>query len=128
MTSKKYNFDISGMQVNSEMPRINDVHLLAAASIPPLQIDWLWNGWLAAGKFHILAGAPGTGKTTLTMHFIAAISNGSSGRYFWPDKSPTPSGNVIIWSGADCIQDTITPRLVATGANLNRVHIIHETG
>jgi putative DNA primase/helicase len=39
--------------------------LICAAIIMPEPINWLWDGWLAVGKLHILAGAPGTGKTTV---------------------------------------------------------------
>ncbi|WP_114972240.1 AAA family ATPase [Rhodoferax ferrireducens] len=105
----------------------NGVQLLPAATIQPLNINWTWHGWIAAGKFHLLVGAPGTGKTTLAMQIIATISNGGFGQYLWPDQSPTPGGNVIIWSGEDGIQDTIVPRLIAAGANLSKVHIIHGT-
>ncbi|WP_114968224.1 AAA family ATPase [Rhodoferax ferrireducens] len=105
----------------------NGIHLVPAAKIQPLQINWIWKSWIAAGKFHLLAGAPGTGKTTLAMQLVAAISNGGFDRCLWPDNSQTPGGNVIIWSGEDGIEDTIIPRLIAAGANLNNVHIIRGT-
>jgi len=108
-----------------DLPFANALLLLTAATTAPILIKWLWYGWLAAGKFHILAGAPGTGKTTLAMCIIAAISNGGHNRFNWPDKSATPHGHVIIWSGEDGIEDTIIPRLIAAGANLNFIHIIH---
>ena len=38
------------------------VRLTCAADIEPEPIQWLWDGWLAKGKFHILAGEAGTGK------------------------------------------------------------------
>ena len=106
----------------------NGINLVPAAAIQPLQIIWLWKNWIAAGKFHLLAGAPGTGKTTLAMQLVAAISNGGGfDRSFWPDNSLTPGGHVIIWSGEDGIEDTIIPRLIAAGANRNNVHIIRGT-
>ncbi len=95
-----------------------------AADIVPEPISWLWNGWLAAGKLHTLAGAPGTGKTTLSLSLAATLT--TAGR--WPDGTPCPqSGNVLIWSGEDDPADTLVPRLDASGANLNRVHFLTGT-
>ena len=97
------------------------VNLVSAASIKPVAIRWLWPGWLAQGKLHILAGAGGTGKTTLLIGLIATITNG--GR--WPDGTRcTEPGNAIIWSSEDDPGDTLVPRLAAAGADLSRVHII----
>ena len=28
------------------------------------KIEWLWSGWLARGKFHLLAGGKAVGKST----------------------------------------------------------------
>ena len=83
-------------------------------------IDWLWEGWLAAGKLHILAGAPGTGKTTIALAMAAAVTTG--GR--WPDRSPVARGSVVIWSGEDDPGDTLKPRLLAMEAELSRVHFV----
>ena len=47
------------------------VEILNAATIMPEAISWLWNGWLAAGKLQILAGSPGTGKTTIALAVAA---------------------------------------------------------
>jgi putative DNA primase/helicase len=86
----------------------------------PRAIRWIWPGWLAAGKLHILAGAPGTGKSTLAFALAASIS--TAGR--WPDGSPADLGAVAIWSGEDDPADTIVPRLLACGANLDNIKII----
>ena len=43
------------------------VELIRGDSIKPEPISWLWDGWLAGGKLHVIAGAPGTGKTTLAL-------------------------------------------------------------
>ena len=98
-----------------------DVHLINGAAIRPAPIDWLWDGWLAAGKLHILAGAPGTGKTTLALALAAALTT----RGYWPDGSRVRTvGDVLIWSGEDDPTDTLAPRLLACGADMTRIHFV----
>ncbi|NJD18194.1 MAG: toprim domain-containing protein, partial [Gemmatimonadetes bacterium] len=50
------------------------VQIIRADTIQPEAVDWLWRDYLAAGKLHILAGAPGTGKTTLALALAATLS------------------------------------------------------
>jgi len=97
------------------------VILLCGKDLVPEPVRWLWNGWLALGKLAILAGAPGTGKTTCALSMAATITKG--GR--WPDKGKCPLGDVLIWSGEDDPSDTLLPRLIASGADSSRVHFIH---
>lgn len=97
-----------------------EVMLERAADLRPEPIQWIWTGWLAAGKFHVVGGAPGTGKTTLALAMAATVTVG--GR--WPDGSRSPIGNVVIWSGEDDPADTLVPRLMAAGADLSRVYFI----
>ena len=97
------------------------VELVSAESIIPQPIEWTWPGWLARGRLHILAGQPGAGKTTLALEFAAIISSGG----VWPDGARAKLGSVVIWSGEDDPADTLVPRLLAAGANLQRVHFVH---
>ncbi|MCG7898376.1 MAG: AAA family ATPase [Candidatus Thiodiazotropha weberae] len=103
------------------------VKLIQGDSLTPEPIQWLWDGWLAAGKMHIVAGVPGTGKTTLCLALAASITIG--GR--WPDGTKAEKGHVLIWSGEDDPQDTLIPRLHACGADLSRIHFVtsvHKEG
>jgi putative DNA primase/helicase len=99
------------------------VDLMCASNIVCVAIRWLWVGFLAKGKFHLIGGAPGTGKTTLAIWIAAVVSIG--GR--WPDGSRAPAGNVLIWSGEDDPADTLVPRLKAAGADLRRVFFVGDT-
>lgn len=99
------------------------VSLISGADIQPVPISWLWNGWLAAGKLEILAGPPGTGKTTLATALAATLTIGG----VWPDRTQAPLGDVVIWSGEDDPRDTLAPRLRACGANMARVRFVAGT-
>jgi putative DNA primase/helicase len=96
------------------------VELVLASSIHPEPVDWVWNGYIAAGKLVVLGGAPGTGKTMIAISFAAVVSRG--GR--WPDGTQAKAGRVIIWSGEDDPKDTLVPRLMVEGADLSRVQFV----
>ncbi|QIK38100.1 AAA family ATPase [Caldichromatium japonicum] len=100
-----------------------NVRLTCAAEVTAEPVTWLWDGWLAKGKLHLLAGKPGTGKTTLALGLAAIVSRGGT----WPDGSRCAlAGDVLIWSAEDDPADTITPRLMAGGADLRRIHFIAD--
>jgi len=96
--------------------------LICATDLEPEPIRWIWNDWLAMGKFHLLAGAPGTGKTTLALSLAATITLGSQ----WPDGTYCEPGNILIWSGEDDPKDTLLPRLLAHGADRRRVYFVSD--
>ncbi|WP_321808075.1 AAA family ATPase [Burkholderia sp. BCC1993] len=97
------------------------VLLTRASDIVQEAIRWLWPDWLPEGKLTLLAGSPGTGKTTLAIALAATVSRGGK----WPDGTTcNRTGNVLIWSGEDNPADTIAPRLTAAGADLDRIHIV----
>jgi putative DNA primase/helicase len=47
---------------------------VCADRLPPEPVAWLWDGWLARGKVHLLAGAPGTGKTSVALALAATLT------------------------------------------------------
>jgi putative DNA primase/helicase len=92
-----------------------------AAEIPPEKIEWVWPGRLARGKHTCVAGEPGTGKSQLSIAIIAAVTTAGE----WPCGEGRASlGSAIILSAEDGASDTIVPRLLAAGADLNRVHVV----
>jgi RecA-family ATPase len=81
---------------------------------------------LALGKHTCVAGEPGTGKSLISDYAAAALTTGGH----WPcgeGRAPT-IGSVIILSAEDGAADTIVPRLMAVGADLDRVHIVSAVG
>lgn len=102
------------------LSRGNGVELVAASSVTPEPIRWLWPGWLARGKLIVLAGQAGTGKTTLAVDWAASVTGGKA----FPDGHRPEPGNVLIWSGEDDPKDTLVPRLIAAGAGRSRVFFV----
>ncbi len=110
------------MYSNRNITQTETVDLVKASDIIPEATDWLWEGWLAAGKMHLLGGSPGTGKTTISLSLAATLSSGG----LWPDGSDADVGNVVIWSGEDGVEDALVPRLMASGADCDNVHFINS--
>ena len=102
--------------------KVNSVLKLTRASeFKPKNIQWLWQDWLPRGKLSLLAGPPGTNKTTVSLNFAAIISNAGC----FPDRTQCQeSGNVVLWSNEDDIEDTLLPRLIAHGANLEKIYFV----
>ncbi|WP_295882570.1 AAA family ATPase, partial [uncultured Thiohalocapsa sp.] len=96
--------------------------LISGADIRPERVNWVWVGWLARGKLHIVAGAPGTGKTTLAIALGATLTIGGK----WPDGTAAPAGDVVVWSGEDDPADTLLPRFIAAGGDPARLHFVSD--
>ena len=94
------------------------VELMSAASVKAERVRWLWDGWLAHGKLQLVAGSPGTGKTTIALSKAGTITVGGQ----WPDGTRAEKGDVLIWSGEDGIADTLLPRFLAAGGDPKRLH------
>ena len=106
-----------------EAPKLRAIAtLLNLEDVEMEAIHWLWTGWLAKGKFHLLAGAPEAGKTTIALAIAASVSAGN----YWPDGTRTPQEYVLIWSSEDGVADTIKPRLVQMGADLKFIKVVHQ--
>lgn len=97
------------------------VVLACGADLTPEPVEWLWPYWLALGKVHILAGAPGQGKTTIAAGALAATVT-MGGR--WPDGTRCEPGNVIVCSGEDDPADTLLPRFIAAGGDRSRIFFV----
>ncbi len=94
--------------------------LACGSDLTPEPVRWLWQYWLALGKVHILAGAPGQGKTTIAIALAATTT--INGR--WPDGTRCDGGNVLVWSGEDDPADTLLPRILAAGGDRSKVFFI----
>lgn len=93
-----------------------EVELIRADEEEESRVDWLWKGFLARNKFHLLSGSGGVMKSMLTLSITATITRGGA----WPDGTKCPRGNVIIWTGEDDLGDTVKPRLRFAGADQTR--------
>ena len=91
-----------------------------ASDVEPKELDWLWQHRFLRGHINIIGGDPGLGKSMLLIDMAARASTGNN----WPDKSPCKQCSVLYSTTEDGIADTVVPRLIAAGADLERVHIV----
>ena len=83
--------------------------------------DWVWPGRFALKKIGLITGLPDEGKGVLLSDIIARVTCGA----LWPcSEGAAPTGNVLLLTAEDDINDTVIPRLIAADADLKRVHIV----
>ena len=89
------------------------------------RIDWVWRGRIAAGKLTVVDGDPGLGKSTVIEDIAARITRGGA----LPGDDPgTPrAARGVVWLTAeDGDADTILPRAMIAGADLERFLVVAE--
>lgn len=110
--------------VNTSNSNLNSAHAIIyrnASDIVPKPITWLWPDHFACGKYSMIAGDPGLGKSQLTAYMAAIVTTG--GR--WPDGTTCDKqGRVLFLSAEDDPECTMVPRLKAAGADLSKVSIV----
>lgn len=96
------------------------------SAVEQKRIDWLWYPYIPYGKITVIQGDPGEGKSTLAINIAALVTRGMN----MPDGFKTEHPQTVIYQCAeDSIADTIKPRLLAAGADCNKVaYIIDEKG
>jgi hypothetical protein len=85
------------------------------ALITPRQHLWVWEYRVPLGKVTLFAGDSDLGKSTVLTDIGARTSSGTD----WPDGTRARQGAVLIASAEDDFADTVIPRLMAAGADLN---------
>ena len=92
------------------------VELVPASSIKIKPVRWLWHNRLPEGELTLLAGREGLGKSTIAYTLAAWVTLGTmKGRYEGQPRA------VVVAATEDSWEHTIVPRLMAAGADLNRV-------
>ena len=100
------------------LPEEIEIEIESLATIQVKKIDWLWKNVIAYGKMTLFAGEPGVGKSQLLLYIASIVSKGGC---FHFERAPCKAGRVLLVSGEDSSEDTIKPRLLALGADLNNI-------
>ena len=93
------------------------VVLTPASTIKVRPVRWVWQQRLPAGAMTLLGGREGVGKSTIGYTLAADITRGRlPGEHHGTPKA------VIVAATEDSWEHTIVPRLMAAGADLDRVY------
>lgn len=104
------------------VPGRRTVSLTPASSIKVRPVRWLWEGRVPLGSLTLLAGREGIGKSTVAYTFAADITRGVlPGKYLGQPKG------VLVAATEDSWEHTIVPRLMAAGADLDKVYRVDVT-
>ena len=94
-----------------------------ASDVVARPLDWLWKGHLLRGSLEMMTGLPDIGKSQVHCQYVACITTGRG----WPDGTAnTGRGNVIMLTAEDNTAQILVPRLMAAGADLERVLILQR--
>jgi len=91
----------------------------ALAQIPQQTPDWVWPGWLARRHLHTFHGIAGSGRTAVLLMFARTVSSGS----LWPDGETCVQAPVLFWSSGDSLNESLSVRAAAQGADEQRLFI-----
>jgi DNA polymerase III delta prime subunit len=91
------------------------------AKVAHRNVNWLWKGTLAYGKITLFAGDPGIGKSQFLLYLASIMSLGSR---FHGENRLCNKDNVLLICNEDNADDTIKPRLMALGANLDNIDYV----
>ena len=84
-------------------------------------IHWLWYEHIPIGEVTVFAGLPGKGKSTVATDVIARLTTGKD----FPDSvKQLDSCEVAIMASEENNKTIVKPRLVASGADCEKVHLV----
>lgn len=109
-------------QPEQNKPISSPVPMICMQNVEQTEVNWLWYPYIPFGKLTILQGNPGEGKTYFAMQLAAACTTGKA----LPNMMPLEPFNVIYQTAEDGLGDTVKPRLIEAGADLNRVLVIDD--
>ncbi|WP_053643521.1 MULTISPECIES: AAA family ATPase [unclassified Streptomyces] len=104
-----------------DVPPQRQLVLTRASDIEPEPVDWAWvddgEGRVPAGALSVAAGREGTGKSSFGMWMAAHITRGTlPGNFFGRPRA------VFYVAVEDSWKQTIVPRLIGAGADLDLVY------
>jgi putative DNA primase/helicase len=97
------------------------IEVIKVSDVEGKEKQWLWEHHLLRGALELTTGIPNIGKSQTQLSLIACVTAGLA----WPDGAPgMKPANVIMLTAEDTLDQEVMPRLVAAGANIDRVYAV----
>ncbi|WP_061962276.1 AAA family ATPase [Demequina flava] len=109
------------MTNDEALPEVRQLRLTPASHFKPKRVRWLMPDRIPLGEVSLTAGRAGIGKSTFLAHLAGAVTRGDLG-----GDLKRPAGVAIV-ATEDSWEYTIVPRLMAAGADLERVFRLDVT-
>ena len=100
-------------------PVEDGVYLVRASDLKPEHVDYFEDDLIPLRVVTLATGLDGVGKSTILYNKAALATRGKL-----PGKFTGNAVDVVIASSEDHPESVILPRLIAAGADLDRVHIV----
>jgi hypothetical protein len=118
-SDKVYAESLGKSDAQKELDALRHIVPVRASTVPIRGTRWLWRDRIPCGGLALLAGKGDTSKSTLFCQFVAWITTGDmKGEYYGTPR------NVLYVINEDSMSETIIPRMVAHGADLDRVFFL----
>jgi hypothetical protein len=116
---------LDGVAQVAPSPSIRELVIESFASCRIKPVRWLVHGYIPLGKLVVIAGDGGHGKSVLTICLAADLSRGCPCLGLdYPALEPCDS---LIISCEDDADDTVCPRILAAGGDVNRIYRLTGT-
>lgn len=100
-----------------------ELEIIRGSEVEPKEVEWLWYPYMPAGKVTIINGDPGDGKSTFVLSLAAIITRGG---YLPFSEEKLEPMNVIYQNTEDDLDDTVIPRFIKAGGDVDRIFFISE--
>lgn len=117
--SEKLLYDEAERVAEEERQKLRRIVSVKASQVMIRRTRWLWRDRVPLGGLALLAGKGDTSKSTLFACFAAWLTVGEMKGEFYGYPQ-----NVLYVVNEDSISETVVPRMIAHGANLDRIHFL----
>lgn len=100
---------------------MEQTNVIPFSEVKAEKISWLFYPYIAYGKITLLGGEAGCGKTMAALALAAILSKG--GKLPLQPENTEPI-NILYQTAEDGLADTIIPRLLMFGANMEKIAAI----
>lgn len=95
------------------------------SEFPEREPEWLIPGWIPANAVTVIAGAGGTGKSSLVLNIVASLTSGERCVLTEDSHEIGPEQSILLLNSEDDIEYVLHRRAREAGCDLSRILIPH---